>query len=495
MRVRYFISLFGALALVMTVPAAAAPAMGAAPSHPLTVSIIGAPEIQGSGSALVAKRLRSAGISRVTLFLNWSEVVPSQEPRNWTAANPRDSHYDWSGPDARVKAAVKAGLQPMLLLVGPPVWGRLYPTLSASPPQPAKWGQFARAVAEHYGGSFSGVPRVRYWQIWNEPNIFLFLWPQFDAKTKQFTSPDAYRDIVNAAAGSIHAVHSDNVVVAGETAPFRDTSPEVQALDKDWGPLKFMRRLLCIDDKGRPTCDKSVSFDVWSTHPYTSGGPTHKAALPYDVSLGNLPQMRAALQAGVRAGHVKSSRPPRFWVTEFSWDSNPPDHCAVPLSLLKRWVPEVLYRVWAADIDLFGWFQFMDDPLDKSYFQSGLVYRAASVSAARPKPFLEGLRFPFVSLKRGNRTYVWAHTPFGKPARIRVQQSLRGGWKNVATLRSDRFGIVQAVLGARPLGQFRAVLPRGEKSLPFSMHVPPDRFFNPFGQASTLEPNGKACTP
>jgi hypothetical protein len=486
---RLLLTLLAALAAALAVPAVGTTAA----SHPLSISIIGAPEIYGSERSLAAARFRSAGITRVTVFLSWSEVVPQQEPVSWDPSNPNDPNYNWSGPDARIKAVVAAGFQPMVLLIDTPVWGRVYPTLAQSPPQPVKWGRFVRAVAEHYSGKIAGIPRVRYWQIWNEPNIFLFLWPQFDFQTKEFTSPDAYRDMVNAAASSLHAVHRDNVVIAGETAPFRDTSPEVQALDKDWGPLKFMRRLLCVDDRGRPTCNKTVAFDVWSTHPYTSGGPTHKAVLPYDVSLGDLPEMRASLNAGVRAGHVKSAQAPRFWVTEFSWDSSPPDRCAVPMALLKRWVPEALYRMWTIGIDLVGWFQLMDTPLDKSYFQSGLVFHAPSLAVAKPKPFRQGLRFPFVAFRRGGRVYVWAHTPFGKPARITVQQAFRGGWTRVATLRTDRFGIAQAALKVKPVGQFRAALASGEKSLPFSMRVPPDRFFNPFGQASTLEPNGQAC--
>jgi hypothetical protein len=64
----------------------------------------------------------------------------------------------------------------------------------------------------------------------------------------------------------------------------------------------------------------------------------------------------------------------------------------------------------------------------------------------------------------------------------------------VRTLRTDRYGIAQALLQAKPVGLFRATASGGEKSLPFSMHVPPDRFYNPFGQTTLLEPNGKACT-
>jgi hypothetical protein len=97
----------------------------------------------------------------------------------------------------------------------------------------------------------------------------------------------------------------------------------VQAQNKRWGPLTFMRELLCLSRELRPTCRQRVRFDVWSHHPYTSGGPTHEAQLPDDASLGDLPEVRRVLDAAVRAGHVRSRGKPRFWVTEFSWDSKP----------------------------------------------------------------------------------------------------------------------------------------------------------------------------
>jgi hypothetical protein len=300
--------------------------------------------------------------------------------------------------------------------------------------------------------------------------------------------------MVNAAAASIHAVHSDNVVIAGSTAPFRDITPSVKALDSDWGPLSFMRRLLCVDSSGRSTCGDKVSFDVWATHPYTSGGPTHHAQLPNDVSLGDLAKMRATLVAATNAGHIRSNGTPRFWANEFSWDSNPPDPCSPPMSLLERWVPEAFYRMWASGIDTIMWFKLMDDPMKTSFYQSGLLFHAANVARARPKPFFEAFRFPFVALRRSGRVYVWAHTPFGRASRVGVQQNSGRGWKNVASLRSDRYGIAQALLKARPTGRFRAILgTTREKSLPFSMRVPRDRFFNPFGETTLLEPRGKVC--
>jgi hypothetical protein len=477
-----------AVAAALAIPAGAA----SVASHPLTMAMIAPPQIDGPEADIAFARIRKAGIASIDTWISWARSAPRQEPANWNPENPTDPNYDWSQVDSSIKAIVAAGLQPMVGVGDAPVWARLAPSVPQSPPEASTYGHFMRAAAERYSGKYPGLPRVRYWQIWNEPNLGLYFWPQFDA-TGKFTSPDVYRDMLNAGAKSIHAVHRDNVVVAGETSPFRDPTPEVLALDEDWGPLKFMRRLLCVDDRGRPTCENTAEFDVWSTHPYTSGGPTHHAVLPYDVSIADLPEMRATLQSALRTGHVKTTVPVRFWVTEFSWDSNPPDLCAVPMPLLVRWVPEAFYRIWANGIDLIGWFQLMDNPVTTDYFQSGLFFRGATFAQAKPKAFLQAFRFPFVALRRGKGVYVWAHMPLGKPGRVVVQQTFKGGWNRVASLRADRYGIVQAVLKVKQLGKFRATLGSGEKSLSFSMRVPGDRVYNPFGRASLPQTDGQPC--
>jgi hypothetical protein len=464
------------------------------PSHALSFGSIGATETFGSGGNRGLAVLRRAGMSTVALSVSWRATAPQRKPSRWNRSDANDSHYHWSKADAQITRIAKAGFQPVVIVSDSPTWARLASGSPVSPPKAADFGAFMHALAARYSGSTRRLPRVRYWQIWNEPNISLFFAPQFDARTKKFTSPDVYRDMVNAAAASIHGVHSDNVVIAGSTAPFRDITPSVRKLDNDWGPLSFMRALLCVDTKGNPTCGAKVSFDVWATHPYTSGGPTHHAQLPNDVSLGDLSKMRATLLSATKVGHIKSSGTPRFWANEFSWDSNPPDPCSPPMPLLKRWIPEAFYRMWANGIEEISWFKLMDDPMKKSFYQSGLLFYAASVGRARPKPYVEAFRFPFVALRRGAGVYVWAHTPFGRLSRVTVQQGSGRGWRTVASLHTDRYGIVQALLNVRPSGEFRAILgTTHERSLPFSMRVPPDRFFNPFGQTLLLEPHGKSC--
>ena len=136
--------------------------------------------------------------------------------------------------------------------------------------------------------------------------------------------------------------------------------------DLDRGRAAHVHALAALPLAGlhpQPTCSARVHFDVWSTDPYTAGGPTHQAHRPNDVSLGDLPEMKAVLDAGVAAGHIVSPQPVQFWVTEFSWDSNPPDPAGVPAALEGRWVAEALYRMWSAGVSLVVWFTLRDQPV------------------------------------------------------------------------------------------------------------------------------------
>ena len=223
-----------------------------------------------------------------------------------------------------------------------------------------------------------------------------------------------------------------------------------------------------------PTCSDKVEMDVWSHHPYTSGGPTHKAANPDDVSLGNLPAMRSLLSAAYKAGKIVSRQPPLFWVTEFSWDSNPPDPAAVPVALLKRWVPHAKYQMWRNGISLVTWYTLRDKPRP-SFIQAGLYTEDGT-----PKPYLSGFRFPVVAFPRAHGFYVWGRTPFGQQATVVVEQRTAAGWRRVATIRTDGDGIFQRTLAAPRTGWVRALV-GGEASLPFSLASVPDKFYNAFG--------------
>ena len=105
---------------------------------------------------------------------------------------------------------------------------------------------------------------------------------------------------------------------------------------------------------------------MWSHHPYTSGGPTHRASNRDAISLGDMLKMKRALNAAIEQGRFASSRPVAFWVTEFGWDTAPADPKGVPLQLHARWVSEALYRMWYAGVSLVTWYRLRDGPAGRA---------------------------------------------------------------------------------------------------------------------------------
>src|SRR6185437_4919044 len=148
----------------------------------------------------------------------------------------------------------------------------------------------------------------------------------------------------------------------------------------------------------------------------------HRASLPNDVSLPDLPKMRAVLETAQEDGQIVSAAPVGLWVTEFSWDSNPPDPLGVPEASLLRWVPDGLYEMWRDGVSLVAWFTLDDQP-PSTLYQAGLRYADASA-----KPHAQAFRFPVVGVSHRNQLEVWGRTPGGRQADVTVQHLTSGGW-------------------------------------------------------------------
>jgi hypothetical protein len=447
----------------------------------LTTAVYLLPSAGADDPDLTFKRIKAAGAKAVRISARWDTIAPAKVPEagSFVASDPGDSHYDWSALDAMVRGAAAQGLQPILSIYGPPTWGQeSYPHtyLAVGAPNLDDYTAFATAITKRYSGQFDGLPRVRYWMVWNEPNAIYYWAPQFDDHDRP-VSPDKYRAIANAFAKVAHGVHRDNVVIAGSLTPFTTVKPQTMA------PFVFMRRVLCMSAGAHPhpTCHKRINFDVWSHHPYTSGGPEHSAASPDDASLGDLREMHDLLNAAVRAGNVVSSQHVQFWVTEFSWDSSPPDPKGVPISLETRWVAQALYEMWRAGVNLVTWLELRDGTYPGDDVQSGLYYRGTTIAADKPKPLLEAFRFPFVASANGTSIRYWGRVPPGASRSVVVQRATSAGWDTVAERHADGYGIFRgAVASTAMTGRMRAVTGK-EGSHPFFVGPVPDRSATPFG--------------
>jgi hypothetical protein len=448
-----------------------------AASRPLRTGFLDPEAFGGTRPAQSVGRARTAGATLARLFLVWNAVAPT---RPADPLDPDDPAYHWESIDQQVIDTANGGLDPVIYISGSVQWARGQAVgLPGTWPSPTRFAEVARAAARRYSGRFTPagesvpLPRVRFWQAWNEPNAGRELAPQ--RINGRPVSPAHYRRMVNAFADAVHGAQAGNLVVAGSLGPFGHDAEDIQVLP----PMQFMSRLLCVSQNPphRKTCSQRTRFDIWAHNPYTNGGPNRNARSAADVSVGDLPEMRALLAAAKRSGSIVSPRAPEFWVTEFSWDSSPPDPRGVPAALHRRWVAEALYRMWQAGVSAVIWFRLQDDPLRRTPYQSGFF-----TAGGRAKTSLMAFRFPFVAFRSDKGISIWGRTPRSSSGLVVIEQRSGKRWTPVARVRADRNGIFSRQLPPSRTTTLRARhISPSEISVPFSLTVPGDRPTTPFG--------------
>jgi hypothetical protein len=442
-----------ALAAVSLVPAAHA-------SGPIKTALY-----VPTADPLALQRIHEAGATFARINVSWAQVAPVVRPAAFAPGNPAEPAYRWAQVDAQVKEAVVHGLTPYLTVWEAPLWAQKdesHPThvgpypIASWKPDAGQLGLFAHALALRYGGTFAALPRVQHFEVWDEPNLSQYLSPQVEGG--KLVAAEVYRDLVNSFARAVHGVHGGNVVVAGSLSAFSFLTPYGRL---GIAPLQFVRRMLCMSAGSTPraTCNTTVDIDAVSIHPWTSGGPTHHASEKDDVSLGDLPKLRRLLVAAAKAGHIRPNRTPELWITEFAWDTRPPDTHpeTAPMALQSRWVAEALYQAWKNDVRVFTWLLLWDQLYPRDSLQSGLFFRnGEDFRFAQPKPTFYAFRFPFVAYRHGGRISLWGKTPHESSDRVAVQQRSSSRWRWMGTFRANKSGIFQGSVryrkaqGARP---------------------------------------------
>lgn len=438
------------------------------------------------------RHVRRAGARLVLGQVLWERVAPGSPPAGWDPSDPADPSYDWAPVDAWVTNAVAAGLTPVLQVASAPAWAErcraaegIRPHVVCDP-APAMLAEFAIAAARRYSGRFAGLPRVRYWQGLNEPNLSLFFNPQFGGDGKP-VSPALYRELIDAFYAAVKSVDRSNLVLAAGLGPIARPGHTI-------GPMRFARLLLCMRGRRRPrpangNCGGGVHFDIFDVHPYTTGGPTHRGRAD-DVQIADLPKLRSLLRAADRAGRIRGAfRRTPLWVTEFSWDSSPPDPGGLTMPILVRWTAEALHTAWRAGVGRFFWFSLRDHapnpsrPFSETH-ESGLYFRGATLAEDRPKRVLHAFRFPFVAHSRRGGIAFWGRTPNGRYGRVAIQVRRGGHWRTIAVAHAAGTGIFRGVArtdyGRGRRGTVRARY-RGETAIPFSLRPVPDFRQPPFG--------------
>jgi hypothetical protein len=417
----------------------------------------------GSSDAPVwFRRAAASGASVVRLDAYWSTVAPRQPSE---ATNPADPFYQWGALDREVEEATAAGLAPIVSLRGAPRWAQAQPIPKKSSPgawepNAADYRLFAQALATRYSGHFPDplhpgimLPRVRYFQAWNEPNLSLYLAPQWTRVRGAWVaeSPLIYRALLNAFYAGVKAGQAHAIVVSAGTAPFGDP-PGGQRIP----PAQFDRILLCVSATMHPLpCPDPAHFDVLAHHPYAVGDPYASALNPDDVSIPDLGKLERPLAVAERTGRALPAGSKPIWVTEVSYDSNPPDPHAVPMATYVRWTAETLYELWSEGVSVVTWFLIQDQPPIPNYadsYQSGMYFLNGQAKIAQ-----HAFRFPLVVDRRGaGEPIVWTRVPAS--GTLLIEGLIGGHWVVVLRTSVTRHEVVERRLPASASERFRAVV-------------------------------------
>jgi hypothetical protein len=396
---------------------------------------------------------RGAGGSVVRLAYSWRGVAAAEPPTAAAAGDPSWSGYNWAPVDRAVREATAAGLTVLLSWTGAPDWaeGSGRPSLRRAPPgswrpSAADYGRFARAAALRYSGRYpdplGGVlPRVRYYQAWNEPNLSDFLTPQWRKQRSGYVamSPVLYRRLLNAFYAAVKSVDRSNYVVSAGTAPFAEPRKGARRMPAAY----FTREFLCVRGRQRPRpfrCPSSPArFDALAHHPYPIGPPRRPAINPDDVVVPDIWKLTRPLQAAIRAGNVSPRRRKPVWATEISWDTRPPDPDGIPLGTQARYLEGAFYTLWRQGVDVVTWFLMRDEARGRGYpftLQAGIYFRGATVDADQPKPSFRAFRFPFTAYRKRGMAQLWGLAP--RAGRVAIEIRSRGRWRRLISLQARR---------------------------------------------------------
>jgi len=250
--------------------------------------------ISPADQATALHEIRSElGATYVRFVVSWATV----QPNGPSVPNPYDPYglplpYDpttsyMTSVAAAITQAHADGLKVLITFQDVPLWAsnpaywgtagyQPYDALLPTAANLSYFSDFCQAIAAQFSG------QVYAYECWNEPNIYLSLYPQSTAHDHNF-GPHLYVQMLRSFSKGIHLGDPKALRVAGATAPRGSINPYAYSTS----PQRFAAVI-------KATKGWSSLFDAYSHHPYMPGAsprmwPEARTANPKAiVSLQNL---------------------------------------------------------------------------------------------------------------------------------------------------------------------------------------------------------------
>jgi hypothetical protein len=208
----------------------------------------------------------------------------------------------WDKYDHIVALAEQHGMEVIVRLSTPPAWSRAAgdDVGSFAPPDDyADYADFVAAVVRRYQG------RIRYYQLWNEPNIYPE-WGNYPI------SPEDYTTLLQAGAEAARAADPNAVIIAGALAATINLQPnQPDPQHNSLSDFIFLQRM--YDAGAAPYFDIMAvqGYGLWS-------GPTDRRMHPRVLNISHHLFIRDLMVVN-GDGHKP------IWISEMNWNAAPAD--------------------------------------------------------------------------------------------------------------------------------------------------------------------------
>jgi hypothetical protein len=245
---------------------------------------------------LAIEMIAAAGFKWIRQEFPWEDIEIH------AAGDTVDRRHDpprsaWDKYDQIVELCQAHGIQIIARLSTPPDWSRRAGKQMgafAPPDDLNDYGNFVAAVVERYRG------RIRYYQIWNEPNIY----PEWG---EQPVSPAQYVELLKVGYTRAKAVDPDVVIIAGALA----ATIELDRYPHGLTDVLFLQQM--YDAGAAPYFDvlSMQGYGLWS-------GPYDRRMQPRVINFSRPLFIRDVM---VRNGDAHKP----IWLSEMAWNALPPD--------------------------------------------------------------------------------------------------------------------------------------------------------------------------
>ena len=389
----------------------------------------------------------------------------------WAEIEPRKGELSWEKYDHIVELCQRYGLQIIARLDRPPDWSRQDNSIPEAPPDDFEdYGDFVYHFVRHYRG------RIRYIQIWNEPNIF----PEWGNRP---VDPADYVELLKIAYR--RAKEADpNVYVL--SAPLAITLGEPHPEPGKWRSMNDLDFL-----EGMYRAGAKDYFDILSANAFGFDRPPDDPPDPQVLNFS-----RVLLQREIMKRHGDADKP--IWFNEYGWNAAPEDFPPEKLIwgrvseekqaeyLLRgielaraQWPWAGVFNIWyfrqvgnITPDEAEYYFRMVDVDFTPRRVYYAVKDAAAALKVAGPGHYEE--TNPAVSIGQGWQAIIEPRASgracvVSDVAGASLSFAFKGGDVDLITLRGDRAGRLYVTLDGRSV----AGLPRDGEGLSYiDLHSP-----------------------